>query len=318
MKTNLKKIAIVVPVFNESKNLAELYRRLKLSTSSLPNYLWDYIFVNDGSSDDSYDVVQGLIRSDKRCRLLDLSRNFGKEVALTAGVFEAASPDAVICIDADLQHPPELIQDLVEKWELGAEVVVTIRKKTVGQPMLRNLASKLYHWIMSKFSTLEMIPQTTDFCLYGRDIIDAFKRVSERDRMFRAIMDWLGFRRATVEFVADARYEGSASYSFRALFSLGLGSLLSYSISPLRLTAYLGLVIALASGLLLSWILLSFVFSTGQSYTPLATFVVFNTFLMGLVLVAIGVVALYIGKISGEVANRPLYVVRERINFTSD
>lgn len=311
----MEKIAIVIPVFNERENLVELYRRLTLATSSVPEYLWEYIFVNDGSSDDSLEVVRKLIKSDKRCKLLDLSRNFGKEVALSAGVCEAISPDAVICIDADLQHPPELIPKLVSAWRSGAEIVVTIRKSTENNPLIRKFGSKIYYWLMKKISGLSIISQTTDFRLYDKKVVEAFRTVTERERMFRGIMDWLGFRRTYVEFTADARYGGEVSYTYAKLIQLAINSILSFSLWPLRLTGYLGLAITLLSGALLFWMLLGLLGLTGLVFTPLALVVVINTFLMGVVLSAIGLVALYIGNIHTQVINRPLYVISERINF---
>lgn len=311
----MKKISIIIPVFNESKNLLELYRRLVLSTSSLSEYLWEYIFVNDGSSDDSFEVVENLIKSDKRCKLLDLSRNFGKEIALTAGASEAISPDAIICIDADLQHPPELIPELVSAWRLGAEIVVTIRKSTENNPLVRKYCSKIYYWLMSKISGLSMISQTTDFRLYDNKVVEVFKTATERERMFRGIMDWLGFRRMYVEFAAESRYSGEVGYTYGRLIKLAVTSILSFSLWPLRLTGYLGVIIMALSGLLLFWMLLGVLGLTGFTFTPIAVVVVANTFLIGIVLIAIGLVALYVGNIHTQVTNRPLYVIRERVNF---
>lgn len=313
---NMKKaIAIVVPCYRESKNLKALHDRLEAVTSSLTAYKWQYVLVNDGSPDDSFKVLCDLAAADQKFKVIDLSRNFGKEIALTAGVHEVENVDAIICMDADLQHPPELIPRLIQEWENAAEVVATIRTRIEKQPLLRRIGSHLYYWLMSKISGLEMRSQTTDFRLYDKKVIEAFKHATERERMFRGIMDWMGFRRVYVEFEADARHEGAAGYSYAKLWRLAINSITSFSLWPLRLTGYLGALITSISGLLLIWMLGNYLFQNYGGYTPLAIVVVANTFLIGIVLMAIGLVALYIGNIHTEVINRPLYIVRERVNF---
>ena len=308
-------IAVVIPVFNEADNLRPLHARLKTVCGGLTEYAWSFIYVNDGSPDDSWAVLQELAASDPRVQVLDLSRNFGKEIALTAGVHEAEGiADAVICIDADLQHPPELIPLLIDRWREGAEVVVTRRTSIEQQPWLRRCGSWFYYWLMGRISGLDIIPQTTDFRLYDAKVVAAFRHATERERMFRGIMDWMGFRRAVVEFHAEARQNGSAGYSYRKLIRLGVNGITSFSLWPLRLTGFLGVFITLGSALLLLWMLGHYLVNSELVYTPLAMVVVANTFLIGIVLMAIGLVALYIGNIHTEVINRPLYIIRERIS----
>lgn len=310
-----KKIAIVIPVFREAENLTALYGRLELVTSQLCEFTWEYIFVNDGSPDNSYEVLLQLASKDSRIKVLDLSRNFGKEIALTAGTHQSREMDAVICIDADLQHPPELIPALISKWKDGAEMVVTIRVASNREPLFRKWGSNLYYWLMSKFASYEVIPKATDFRLYDRKVVIAFCQATERERMFRGIMDWMGFKREFVEFSADARATGRAGYSYSKLWQLAINSITSFSLWPLRLTGYLGILITGGSGLLLLWMIGNYLLRTQIFYTPLAIFVVANTLLMGVVLMAIGLVALYVGTIHTEVINRPLYLIREKINF---
>lgn len=313
-----RQISVVIPVYREAKNLQRLHDRLNSVTSALPDFDWSFIMVNDGSPDDSLEVLRGLAGRDERVVVLDLSRNFGKEIALTAGVHEAEHADAVICIDADLQHPPELIPQLVAQWEKGAEVVVTIRTQSEKQPLMRRLGSHGYYWVMSKISGLPMVSQTTDFRLYDKKVVAAFRHATERERMFRGIMDWMGFRRAYVRFQAGARPEGEAGYSYAKLWKLAITSITSFSLWPLRLTGYLGVLITTLSGLLLVWMLINYLVGSASNYTPLAIVVVANTFLIGIVLMAIGLVALYVGTIHTEVINRPLYLVRERLRGGGD
>lgn len=310
-----KHIAIVVPVFREERNIPQLYQRLEQVTGGMSDFSWEYIFVNDGSPDDSLETLRRLAAADRKVKVIDLSRNFGKEIAMTAGVHHAVHADAVICLDADLQHPPEYIPELVAKWQTGVDVVATIRVSIERQPLARRIGSFLYYWLMAKISEVEMVAQTTDFRLFDRKVVEAFCALTERERMFRGMIDWMGFRKEYVEFRADAREVGEAGYSYRKLWRLALGSITSFSLFPLKLTGYLGIFITLFAGLLLTWMMVTrFVLDT-QMFTPLAFFVVANTLLIGIVLMAIGLVALYIGNIHIEVINRPLYLTREKLNF---
>lgn len=310
----MKKISIVIPVYNESSNLDALCKRLTEVTDKLTDYRWEYLFVNDGSSDQTLTVLRELSIIGDSYKILDLSRNFGKEIALTAGVHEAVDSDAVICIDSDLQHPPELIPELINAWLKGAEIVATIRISIEKQPLLRRVGSKIFYWLMSKISGVDMVSQNTDFRLYDKKVIKSFLQVTERERMFRGIMDWMGFNKVFIEFKADARNEGEVGYSYSRLWRLAVNGITSFSLWPLRLSAYLGLFIFLVSGSLLMWMLFSYLISDNMIYTPLAIVVVANTFLFGVVLIVIGLVAHYVGNIHTEVINRPLYIVRERIN----
>ena len=308
-------IIIVIPVYNESNNILSLYKRLVKINIKNSSFNWSYIFVNDGSTDDSLVELRKLAEKDEKVKVIDLSRNFGKEIAMTAGVHEAVNADAIVCIDADLQHPPELIPVLIEKWKEGYDIVATIRKKIENQPILKRIGSHVFYWIMAKISGLQIKSQTTDFRLYDKKVVDAFLRTTERERMFRGIMDWLGFHKAYVEFEADARQEGEAGYSYKKLIGLAINSITSFSLWPLRITGYLGMLITSLSGLILMWMLLNFFIHSKYEYTALAIVVVANTFFIGIVLMAIGIVALYIGSIHTEVINRPLYLIREKINF---
>jgi polyisoprenyl-phosphate glycosyltransferase len=310
----MKRISIVVPVYREANNVRRLKERLDAVTGELDRYAWEYVFVNDGSPDNSLEILKEMASEDAKVKVIDLSRNFGKEIALTAGVHDSGG-EAVICMDADLQHPPELIPTLVKEWEAGAEIVATVRVTIERQPLLRRVGSHIYYWLMARISGLDMVSQTTDYRLYDKKVVTAFCFATERERMFRAIMDWMGFRKVYVPFRADARSEGVAGYSYTKLWRLAINSITSFSLLPLRVTGYLGVLITTLSGVLLAWMLGSYFFFSESLYTPLAIVVVANTFLIGIVLMAIGMVALYIGTIHTEVVNRPLFIVREKVNF---
>lgn len=309
----IKKISIVIPVHNEAGNIVNLHARLCRVTDYLSKYYWEFIYINDGSKDNSFEVLRDLSSKNSAIKVIDFSRNFGKEIALTAGAHEAIESDAVICIDADLQHPPELIPVLVQKWVEGAEVVVTIRTEIDRQALFRRIGSFIYYWLMRKMSGIDLKAKTTDFRLYDKKVIGAFVKATERERMFRGIMDWMGFKRSYVEFKADSRVEGQAGYSYGKLWRLAVNSLTAFSLWPLRLAGYLGIFISMISCGLFAWMFLSYLIHQVWIFTPLAIAVIINMFLIGVVLMALGLVALYVGIIHTEVINRPLYIIREKL-----
>ena len=307
-------ISIVIPVLCEENNIQNLYKQLEKVTKDMQRYNWEYIFVDDGSTDGSFDELQKLADADKKVKVLNFSRNFGKEIALSAGV-EAALGSAVITMDADLQHPPELIPDMIKKWEEGIDVVATLRKRIERQSFLRKVSSRLFYWMMKKISTVEMVSQSTDFRLIDRKVVDIFRTIGEKSRMYRGIIDWMGFKKEYLEFDADARVEGNPGYSYKKLFTLAINSITSYSLFPLKIAGFLGIIITFFSGILLLIIFPTRFLFHSPYFSPLSIVAVSNTFLIGIVLICLGLIALYIGNIHKEVANRPLYIVRDRLNF---
>ncbi|APS00764.1 glycosyltransferase family 2 protein [Pajaroellobacter abortibovis] len=309
-----KRISIVVPVFNEAENIQAFFDHCESITHALKEFEWEYFFVNDGSADYSLAVLIRVAETCPYVKVIDLSRNFGKEIALSAGIAYARG-DAVICIDADLQHPPELITKMVDLWKGGAEVVVAVRKSTEGKTIVRHLSAKAFHFFMNCFGEIETLPGNTDFRLLDRKVCNSLLLIQERQRLFRGLVDWLGYRRKIIEFEANARFRGRPTYRVSRLWELGIQSFLSHSQFPLRLVLYIGLFVTLFSALALCWVFFAFyIVSTQWHYTPLAKAVVFNTFLVGLLLVAMGSIGLYIAKIHSEVLKRPLFAVRSTFN----
>jgi glycosyltransferase involved in cell wall biosynthesis len=308
-------ISIIVPIYCEEQNIIPLYNRLESVISSFPEIDWEYLFVDDGSTDSSVTLLKRLTRLNNKVKVLCFSRNFGKEAALSAGVNHAKT-DAVICIDADLQHPPELIFQFVNEWRSGADIVTSIRVTSESKPFFRRIGSSVYYWLMKRISSLDMEVQSTDFRLLDRKVVDEFRRITERGRLFRGIIDWMGFRRSYIKFHASKRNDGIAGYSYGKLWNLALSSITKFSLFPLLLTGYLGVLITLISIFLLGWMISNYLFVSSQAFTPLAVVVVINTFLIGVVLMAIGLVSLYIGSIHTEAINRPLYIIREWVNFS--
>tara|TARA_B100000945_G_scaffold300612_1_gene282634 strand:- start:206 stop:1141 length:936 start_codon:yes stop_codon:yes gene_type:complete len=300
----------------EQENLRLFYNTLQnLMVHYIKDYEWEIIFVNDGSTDRTGEILEDLSSEDAYCRVIELSRNFGKEIALSAGV-DYASGDVVICMDADLQHPPNQIPDMLRHWEDGYEVVEMVRSHSEREPWLRRTGSAIFYFILKLISSTEILAKTTDFRLLDRKVVHALRRVEERQRMFRGIIDWLGFRKIRLNFVAPPRQHGAPVYSYAKLLNLALNSFISYSSIPLKLIGLFGVSITVISGLVLSWmIVVTLIADNDWGITPLAFIVVSNLVLTGVILTTLGLMSLYLSKIYSEVQNRPLYSVRRTLNL---
>ena len=312
-----KIISIIVPVYNEEKNIPLINAELLNVFSVLSLYDYEIIYVNDGSKDNSQEVIENLTQNDKRIKSIEFSRNFGKEAATSAGL-QYSTGSAAIAIDADLQHPPQLILEFIKHWESGADVVIGLRTKNKGQSITKKCCSYLYYKFMNAISDTPIEPGATDFRLIDRKVINEFNKFTEHERMTRGIIDWLGFKREFIKFEANERANEEASYSFWKLIKLALSSSVSHSLFPLKIAGYLGLFITITSGIGgLVIFIENYIFHDiwGWSITGSAKLAVLMIFFIGIVLACLGLVALYIGNIRNEVSGRPLFVVRSVKNI---
>lgn len=310
-----KVISIVIPVYNEEKNIPVIFNKIKKICQKLDKDIaYEVIFVNDGSTDKSAQIIKKLAREEKGVKYIELSRNFGKEIALTAGL-HFANKDAALTLDADLQHPVELIPRFIRKWEKGAEMVIGVRKNAT-ENYLRRAGSFIFSKTMDLIGEIPPVLGETDFRLIDKHVIAEFNKLSQKNRITRGLLDWLGFRKEYVYFRSPRRIAGASHYSFFRLVRLAFSGFVSLSLFPLRLAGYLGVVTTLLSGSLGLFILLnqyildkpiSFIFSN------IAALAIFIMFLIGIVLICLGLIALYIANIHSEVLNRPLYVIREKM-----
>jgi dolichol-phosphate mannosyltransferase len=311
----MKKISIIIPAYNEEKNIPLSYAELKKVFAMCPaGYEFEILFVNDGSVDGTIGEIEKLALEHEDVKYIDFSRNFGKEVATTAGL-NNCDGDACIMLDADLQHPIELIPDFIAKWEQGAEVVVGVRNKNKSVGVMKKIGSVVFYKIINSIAEIKVIPNATDYRLLDRAVIDEFNRFTETNRMTRALIDWLGFKRAYINFDANERIHGDASYSFWKLFKLALNSFVSLSLLPLKIAGNLGIAITLISGFAGFYILLGkYIFHThfASTFSDSENLAILIVFLVGIILTSIGLIALYIANIHGEVINRPIYVVRKK------
>lgn len=314
MKRRQQLITVVIPAYNEEKNIRPFYNALTKVIDRQKKLDFEILFINDGSSDETLESINSLRKKDKRVDVIDFVRNFGKEIATTAGLNHARG-DAVIMIDADLQHPVELIPEFIDKWQAGAEVVIGRRIESAGQGWFYRLRSGVFYWIFNKMSDTRLISGTTDYQLLDRTVVDEFNRFTEHARMTRGLIRWLGFPTEYIEFKANERAHGSANYSTLRLISLAANSFVSLSLFPLKFAGYLGILTSILSALLglymyLDRYILSDPFGFGFSGT--AFLAVLIIFLVGIILTCLGLIALYVGNIHHDVADRPLYVMRKR------
>jgi glycosyltransferase involved in cell wall biosynthesis len=310
MAKNSQLISIVVPLYNESANLLSLQAGLQNVYDSLKEYEFETIYVNDGSRDNSLEVLRRLAHGDTMIKIVCLSRNFGKEIAITAGLSEATG-DAMITLDADGQFPVELIPEFIRRWQAGAKVVVGLRTANQREGVVKRYGSKLFYSLFNKISTTPMVPASTDFRLIDRDVQQAFLGMTERRRMTRALIDWLGYQPEYIEFVANARTDGETGYSVRRLVKLAVDSMVSSTISPLYIAAYLGMIVLPLSVLLAILMVIDKLANDplNLNLTGGAFVMVLMLFLIGVLLLSQGIIGLYLSHIHSETQNRPLYVV---------
>ncbi len=305
-----KLISIIVPVYNEEKNIPLFYEKIQAVLNKL-SYECELIFINDGSRDKSLAELEKISMEDGRVRVIDFSRNFGKEVAVTAGINQCAG-NACVILDADLQHPIEKISEFIKKWENGAEVVVGVREKNKGEGLVKKIGSYFFYKMINQISDMEIITRATDFRLLDRVVIDEFNKLTEKNRMTRALIDWLGFRREYIYFEANERIHGTPSYSFLKLMRLAFNSMISFSFFPLKLAGYLGIIITVFSALLGIFMFITNYITRSLNFSGSAILAVIILFLIGIVLICLGFIALYIANIHTEVSGRPMYIIRSK------
>lgn len=306
----MKKVSIVVPVYNEEDNLREFHRRITEVMSKEP-YEYSIVFVNDGSSDGSAVILNELASEDKHVEAYLLSRNYGHQMALTCGL-DNAEGDAVITMDGDMQHPPEVVPQLLRLWEEGNEIVITKRLATEDAGFFKNLTSATYYKLINILSKVEITPGGSDFRLMDRIAVDAFKQYRERARFIRGLVSTLGFKVAKVDFVAPPRFAGTSKFNLRKMLHFALDGITAFSNLPLRWAFYTGLVIGLCSlGLLCHVVYVRYF--TPDAVPGWATTTVSILFLGGINLIGIGILGEYIGRIFEEIKHRPLYLVSRHI-----
>ena len=304
--------SIVAPCWNEEGNLRELYRRIK-AVMEQSDGSWELVLVNDGSTDGTLELMKELHRADSRVHYVDFARNFGHQIAVTAGM-DYAQGDAVILIDADLQDPPELILDMIDKWKEGYQVVYAVRSARQGEGWFKLVTAKLFYRLIFRITDIKIPLDTGDFRLLDRQVVDQMKRMQEHHRFVRGMTSWVGFRQTGVYYVREERYSGETKYPLRRMMKLAITAITGFSFFPLQLATFIGFIIALLSAVFIVVVIVARL-SGNQAFEGQATTLVMVLFLGGVQLISLGIIGEYLGRIYDEVRGRPLYVVNEAVGF---
>jgi len=307
-------ISIVVPAYNEEESLNFFYKKLILFLP--PNY--EIIFVDDGSDDRSCEVIQKIHQGDARVKLIRLSRNMGHQIALTAGL-DYAEGDAVITMDADLQHPPELIPKMLKSWEEGYDIINMVKEKTVKRGRMKDLLAALFYHIFNKISDIYVNPHASDFRLFDKRCVEAIRQVRDHQRFIRGFASWIGFKHLNIQYVASERHAGQPKYTLSKLFTLAAQGFFSFTFFPLKFPIYAGLFITGIS-LIHLFIFIVIPLYSGHANAPQGwtTLVFLQTLFGGINLIILGVMGIYLGQIFIETKKRPLYFVKDLIGFKSE
>ena len=305
-------ISIVVPMYFEEEVAQECYNRL-VNVMQQNNLNYEMIFVNDGSTDRTMDILTEIADKDPNVKIINFARNFGHQIAVTAGI-DYAKGDAIVIIDADLQDPPELIPVLVDKWNEGFEVVYAKRKSRKGETWFKLLTAKYFYKVLNYLSDIEIPKDTGDFRIIDRKVADVFSKMSERNRFVRGMMSWIGFRQTFVEYERDERFAGETKYPLKKMIKFASDGVIAFSTKPLRIVMTLGIFSVIISMLVLMYSLTVKIF--GENIQPgWTSIMVAITFFSGIQLLGLGIVGQYIARIYDESKNRPIYIVKELVNI---
>lgn len=302
-------ISVVVPVYREEEIIDDFYNEL-IRVMEKSATVFEIIFVNDDlSNSQTMRKLQQIHNNDNRVVLIGLARNFGHQIALTAGI-DYARGDAVVMLDADLQHPPELILALIDNWKKGYDIVYTIREDVLGETLFKKISAKIFYSLMSKISDTEIGFNCADFRLMSRKTVDEFKKLRETSRFIRGLVGWMGYKKIGIPYIAQQRSKGASKYSLRKIFTFALNGLLSFSNFPIRLISFIGLIISSTSFLYLIRVAYYFLF-TKEEIPNLLPIITIILFLCGIQMLMIGIIGEYVAKIYSETKNRPLYLIDE-------
>ncbi|MGB0861356.1 MAG: glycosyltransferase family 2 protein [Saprospiraceae bacterium] len=308
MKNTSVELSIVIPIYNESSILLELHRRLRAAAEQITtNY--ELIFVNDGSKDDSLNGLKELARSSDKTHFISFSRNFGHQIAVSAGL-DHAKGNAIVIIDGDLQDPPELIPALYKKYKEGYQVVYAKRKSRQGESFFKKITAKLFYRILSKITSIDIPLDTGDFRLIDKIVVKNLQKMPERQKFLRGQIAWIGFQQTYVEFERDERKHGETGYTIKKMVQFALDGITAFSDVPLRLVTWAGFTVSFFAFLIIIYALIS-KFVLNEVVTGWTSMIISVMFIGGVQLVAIGIIGEYLSRINNDVKNRPLYIIQE-------
>lgn len=306
----MKKVTLLIPAYNESAVLDKLYKRLHKLALSNPTIAFEFMFINDGSTDDSLEIIKGFAKNDPAVSYVNLSRNFGKEIAMIAGIDHCISSDAVVIIDADLQDPPELIPEMIKYWKQGYDDVYAKRTDRKGETFAKKITSQLFYRILQKSTRISIQKDTGDFRLLDRRCIEALQEMRESQRYTKGLFSWIGYKKKEITYSRDPRAAGTTKWNYFKLINLAIEGIVSFTTAPLRFSTTLGIVVSLGAFLyIIEIIIRTLIFGADVSGYP--SIMAAILFLGGVQLLSLGIIGEYIGRIFNETKNRPLYFVDE-------
>lgn len=312
MKSNHTFLSLVVPMHNEQETISRFFEVVIPILNQIDDK-WEIVCINDGSRDQTLAILKDIHARNAKIKIISLARNFGKENALTAGL-QFASGQVVIPIDADLQDPPELIPEMVDKWRDGADVVLAIRKDRSSDSFLKRLTANVFYKIFIKISETEMVPNAGDFRLMDKSVVEALLTLPERSRFMKGLFAWLGFNQVKIYFSRPDRAAGATSWSFWRLWNFALDGITSFSTAPLRIWTYIGGVVSLTAFIFLAYRVIDTLLN-GNPVAGYSSIVALILFFNGLLMLGMGVFGEYLARIFIEVKQRPLYVIKDKIGF---
>ena len=310
----MKKVSVVVPIYNEEAVIKELYSRLNKTLQLLIDYEYEIILVDDGSKDYSCEIMRKIAENNNRIKVISFSRNFGHQAAVTVGL-HYSSGDAVIIIDADLQDPPELIPDMIKKWEEGYDVIYGKRKSREGESPFKLLTAKMFYKTLNALSDIEIPKDTGDFRLVDRKVVDVVNELPEHNKFLRGLFSWVGYKQTPFEYERKKRFAGKTKYPLGKMFKLARDGIISFSNKPLKIVGSMGLISIIVSISLAIYATISYIFNLNDLSAGWTSLMIGITFFSGVQLLSLWILSEYVGRIYDEVKQRPQYIVKMKMNF---
>ena len=310
----MKKISVVIPMYYEEEVANECYNRMKKNLNELSQYDYEIIFVNDGSKDKTLEILQDIAKQDKKVKIVSFSRNFGHQAAVTAGL-KYITGDCGIIIDADMQDPPEVIKDMIKLWEEGNEVIYAKRKKREGETAFKLFTATMFYKVLNGLSEVEIPKDTGDFRLADRKVIDVINSLPEHNKFLRGLFSWVGFKQVPFEYERKERFAGETKYPLKKMLKLATDGIIGFSTKPLEIIGGIGFISVVISVLILIYALLNCIFSWDLIAKGWTSIMFSMTFLIGIQLISIWLVAEYISRIYDEAKGRPQYIIDKTINI---